>query len=249
MTPTTPPSHSASSTPRIAVVEDDCDLRELTVEFLQDKGYSVWGFESAEAFYRHMATHPVDIVVLDIGLPGEDGLSVACHLRSLPDLRIIIVSASVSEADRRAGLLAGAVRYLIKPIILEELAHSVEVELTSLAAGRTPSAETNLPAANSLVWCLDLHSWHLTAPSGKSMSLTAREFIFLHSVMAAGGKAVAQDAIAASVYPPKVPRHNDRMDVLLSRLRKKCLEHFGVALPVKTVYLVGYLFAAAARLE
>ena len=96
-------NHSASSTPRIAVVEDDCDLRELTVEFLQDKGYAVWGFESAEAFYRHMATHPVDIVVLDIGLPGEDGLSVARHLRSLPDLRIIIVSASVSEADRRAG--------------------------------------------------------------------------------------------------------------------------------------------------
>ena len=232
-------NHSASSTPRIAVVEDDCDLRELTVEFLQYKGYAAWGFESAEAFYRHLVINPVDVVVLDIGLPGEDGLSVARHLRTLPHIRIIIVSARVSEADRRAGLLAGAERYLIKPIILDELAHSVEAELAR-AAVTAPTPEW---------WLLDLQSWGLTAPSGASMVLSAREFAFLNCLMAACTKTIGQDTIVASVYPGKVSSRHERMDVLLSRLRKKCLDRLGLVLPVKTVHQVGYVFTAVARLK
>ena len=232
-------NHSASSTPRIAVVEDDCDLRELTVEFLQDKGYVAWGFESAEAFYRHLVINPVDVVVLDIGLPGEDGLSVARHVRTLPFMRIIIVSARVSEADRRAGLLAGAERYLIKPIILDELAHSIEAELARAAV-----------AAPSLAgWLLDQQSWAITAPSGASMVLSAREFAFLNCLMAACTTTIEQDTVVASVYPGKVPSRNERMDVMLSRLRKKCLDRLGLALPVKTVHQVGYVFTAAAQLH
>jgi DNA-binding response OmpR family regulator len=250
MTSTPPPtpshSHSASNPPRIAVVEDDCDLRELTVEFLQDKGYTAWGFESAEAFYRHLATHPVDVVVLDIGLPGEDGLSVARHVRTLPHIRIIIVSARVSEADRRAGLLAGAERYLIKPIILDELAHSIEAELACAAIGR------DRPAQNAVVvdvWLLEEESWRLTAPGCQNMVLTAREFALLRCLMAACTKTVTQDTVAASVYSARLPSRHERLDVLLSRLRKKCHDRLGLVLPVKTVHLVGYVFTAAARLE
>ncbi len=249
MSPKPSSSPSADRTAHIAVVEDDRDLRELTVEFLQDQGYAVWGFESAETFYRHLATHPVDIVVLDIGLPGEDGLSVARHLRSLPHMRIIILSARVSEADRRAGLLAGAERYLIKPIILEELAFSVEAELARAAVGRARPAETAVTAPVSELWLLDKQSWGITAPGGASMVLSAREFAFLSCLMAACTKTIGQDTVVANVYPGKVPSRHERMDVLLSRLRKKCVDRLGLVLPVKTVYQVGYVFTAAAQLE
>ena len=255
MTPIPLPGHSADRPARIAVVEDDRDLRELTVEFLQDQGYATVGFESAEAFYRHIAANPVDVVVLDIGLPGEDGLSVARHLGSLPQMRIIIVSARVSETDRRAGLLAGAGRYLIKPIILEELALGVQAELARLAAGRNRPAETAVATVATVavpapeVWLLDVEAWRVTAPSGAGMVLSAREFAFLRCLMAACTKTMAQDIVVASVYPAKVPSRHERMDVLLSRLRKKCLDRLGIVLPLKTVHLVGYVFTAAARLE
>jgi DNA-binding response OmpR family regulator len=249
MTPIPLPGHSADRPARIAVVEDDRDLRELTVEFLQDQGYATLGFESAEAFYRHIAANQVDVVVLDIGLPGEDGLSVARHVGSLPHMRIIIVSARVSEADRRAGLLAGAGRYLIKPIILEELALGVQAELARIAAGRTMPAQTAVATPVPDVWLLEVETWRLTSPSGANMVLSAREFDFLRCLMAACTKTMAQDLVVASVYPAKVPSRHERMDVLLSRLRKKCLDRLGIVLPLKTVHLVGYVFTAAARLE
>lgn len=249
MTPIPLPGHNADRPARIAVVEDDRDLRELTVEFLQDQGYATLGFESAEAFYRHIAANQVDVVVLDIGLPGEDGLSVARHLGSLPHMRIIIVSARVSEADRRAGLLAGAGRYLIKPIILEELALGVQAELARIAAGRTRPAQTAVAAPAPDLWLLEVETWRLTSPSGASMVLSAREFDFLRCLMAACTKTIGQDIVVASVYPAKVPSRHERMDVLLSRLRKKCLDRLGIVLPLKTVHLVGYVFTAAARLE
>lgn len=248
---TAPPtlSQSADIPARIAVVEDDRDLRELTVEFLQDQGYAARGFESAEAFFRHLATNFVDIVVLDIGLPGEDGLSVARHLRTLPGVRIIIVSARVSESDRRAGLLAGAERYLIKPVILDELAFSVEAELARAAVGRGKSAVPTDTAPSLHPWSINKEGWQLTAPNGQALNLSAREFAFLHCLMAADSKTVTQEAATNSVYPARGTTRHERMDVMLSRLRKKCLDRLGLALPVKTVHRVGYTFTAPARLE
>ena len=102
--------------PRIAIIEDDPDLRDTMVDYLQSEGYPAWGVESAEFFYRRYAVEKIDIVIVDIGLPGEDGLSVTAHLHGLPELAVIIVSARGTLDDRLAGLRAGADRYLVKPV-------------------------------------------------------------------------------------------------------------------------------------
>jgi DNA-binding response OmpR family regulator len=249
MTPTLSLGQGAKIQARIAVVEDDRDQREVVVEFLQDMGYAARGFESAEAFYRHLATNFVDVVVLDIGLPGENGLSVTQHLHTLPDVRIIIVSARVSEAERRAGLAAGAQRYMIKPIILDELAFSIEAELARAAIVRDKSVEATVTAASLNPWSIEKENWQMTAPNGQSMVLSAREFAFVHCLIAADGKTVAQETVASSVYSGKVITRHDRMDVMLSRLRKKCKDCLGIDLPVKTVHLIGYVFTATAQLK
>lgn len=111
---------------RIALVEDDNDLRSSTEEFLQATGHHVWGVATAEAFYRRFVIDPVDIVILDIGLPGEDGLSLAHLLRANPAIVVIILSARDAVEDRLAGLRTGADRYLVKPINLLELAANVK---------------------------------------------------------------------------------------------------------------------------
>lgn len=234
---------------RIAVIEDDRDLREVTVEFLRDSGYAASGFETAEAFYRHLATHFIDVVIVDIGLPGEDGLSVVRHLGALPDLRIIILSAAVSEEDRRAGLLAGAGRYLIKPVVLDELALSIETELACKPGGSDRAARGVVTGSVGSLWLLNKVSWQLTAPSGATLTLSSREFAFLRCVMLVSGNTVPQETVASSVYSSRVDTRHERTDVLLSRLRKKCLQSLGLALPVRTVHLVGYVFTAAARVE
>ena len=102
------------SKPSIAIVEDDSDQLHSIEEFLLDSGYSVWGACSAEAFYKGFTVQPVDVVLLDLGLPGEDGLSVASLLKSRPEVGVIILSARDSLDDRLAGMRAGADRYLVK---------------------------------------------------------------------------------------------------------------------------------------
>ena len=106
------------SKPSIAIVEDDSDQLHSIEEFLLDSGYSVWGACSAEAFYKGFTVQPVDVVLLDLGLPGEDGLSVASLLKSRPEVGVIILSARDSLDDRLAGMRAGADRYLVKPVNL-----------------------------------------------------------------------------------------------------------------------------------
>ena len=149
---------------------------------MQASGYPVWGVGSAEAFYKRYLFDPVELLILDIGLPGEDGISVAQHLRELPQLTVIIVSARNAVDDRLAGLRAGADRYLVKPVDFAELVANIET-----IDRRSPVAVCN-----------------------QEEMLSAQK----------------------------------RLDVMLTRLRKKALLTFGQDLPIKTVPQVGYVFTA-----
>ncbi|MBI4756561.1 MAG: response regulator transcription factor [Betaproteobacteria bacterium] len=251
---------------RIAVVEDDLDLRDNMTDFLEDSGFSVWGVGSATALYRQMLVKPVDVVILDIGLPGEDGFSIARHLSRMPDLALIIVSARIALDDRLTGLASGADLYLTKPVDLRELVaniHAVTRRRLSAApaaasaaasspAGAPPVAAANVPAApgtSGSSWCLDTNRWELISPEGKRLTLTAKEYHFLLPLAEAGGEMVSKATIAAKLgNPDNTAAEYNRIDVLLARLRKKSLQAFGHALPVKTITAYGYALSVACRL-
>jgi DNA-binding response OmpR family regulator len=236
---------------RIAVVEDDSDLLETMLEYLKVQGYPAWGARSAEEFFRRLAVDPVDVVVLDIGLPGEDGIGVATHLRSLPDITVIIVSARDALEDRLAGLKAGADRYLVKPVDLAEMVANIE------AARRRPASPAATPQAGlvreeapgSGIWRLARQGWLLTGPDGRTLCLTAREFLMLKSLFEANGETVQRKTLADEIIGARVYNSNERLDVMLARLRKKCRMAMGYSLPVKTAHQVGYAFTAPAVLE
>lgn len=106
----------------VYLIEDDQDLRRNLSLLLTARGFSVSGCGSAESFYRDFAVKPASVVVLDIGLPGEDGLSICRHLRThFPLIGLIIVSARGMHEDRIAGLQDGADAYLVKPVEVDEL--------------------------------------------------------------------------------------------------------------------------------
>jgi DNA-binding response OmpR family regulator len=236
---------------RIALVEDDHDLRQSTAEYLTGAGYNVWGAHSAEAFYRQFAADPADVVVLDIGLPGEDGLSLAGLLKSNPRVAIIILSAHDELGDRLAGLHAGADRYLVKPVNLAELAANIDALAKRLRqAADRPTLELPRPVINhsQSQWRLNLQSWLLSAPNGQTLQLTAREFALLHRLIKVQGQAVPKKELADEIFGQRTINAADRLNVLITRLRKKAADSYSEPLPIKTAHQIGYAFTAPGHL-
>ena len=238
--------------PRIAIVEDDTDQLHNMEEFLLDCGYEVWGVGSAEAFYKGFTLHPVDVVILDVGLPGEDGLSVASLLKSKPEVGVIILSARDSLTDRLAGMRAGADRYFVKPVNQLELAANIDATASRLlptaaamVGGQTAAVPSAVPAAS---WVLAAKDWALTSPQGKCLRLTTHELMFMQQLIRADGQPVSKRDLTDHLFGSRAQNGAERLNLLLTRLRKKAAEAFDEPLPVKTLHQIGYAFAAEAQL-
>ena len=241
------------SKPSIAIVEDDTDQLHSIEEFLLDSGYSVWGAGSAEAFYKGFTVQPVDVVLLDLGLPGEDGLSVASLLKSRPEVGVIILSARDSLDDRLAGMRAGADRYLVKPVNLLELAANIDATASRLAPRTAVDpvgslAAVSVPASAAACWVLAMKDWVLSSPRGKCLQLTTHEFMFLQQLLRADGQPVPKRDLSTHLFGARAQNGAERLNLLLTRLRKKAAEAFCEPLPVKTLHQIGYAFTASAQL-
>lgn len=227
---------------RIALVEDEEDIRLSVQDYLSHLGHKVWGAGSAEEFYRRFVAEPVDVVVLDIGLPGEDGLAVTELLQSNPGVAVIILSARDALEERLSGLRAGADRYLVKPVNLEELAANVQ----ALARRQEPAPAPTPGSAPAKPWVLSRPCWRLTAPSGRSMMLTAREFALLDPLVEQEGQVLSKKVLGELVFGTRVTNAPDRLNVLVTRLRKKAAAELDEPLPIRTAHQLGYAFTAQA---
>lgn len=112
--------------PRVAVIEDDDDLRGNLIYFLNAYGYPAWGVGSGEAFFQRLPADEIDVLVLDVGLPGEDGFAIARRAAQFRTMAVIILSGRDSENDRRTGLDNGADLYLVKPVDLRAIRASID---------------------------------------------------------------------------------------------------------------------------
>lgn len=246
-----PPASSSAPRPRIGLVEDEPDLRANMLDYLQAMGFSAWGVESAEACYRRLLVDPVDVVLLDLGLPGEDGFTAVRHLRQIPGLGLIIVSARQTVDDRLNGLNSGADLYLVKPVDLRELVASIEALGRRLNLGAPPE-RGGLPEptpAGTDYWRLNQETWEISLPDGRKLSLTALEYKFLYCLAQANGKTVDKRQVASELWGASLEVDFNRIDVMLARLRKKCQSETGQALPLKTVTAYGYALTAPCILE
>lgn len=225
---------------RVAVVEDDPDLLETTVEYLAMAGFAVWGVKSAEALYKQLLTDKIDVLVLDLGLPGEDGISVTRTLSKCGGMPIVVVSARERLDDRLSVLEAGADRYLTKPVDFQELSANIEAAHRRAISRETEAASDRGPAQSRERWLLGRQTWSVTDPRGVGCELTAREFQFLRLLVEAGGLAVARGTLIEEVFGRNVPNGSERLDVLTTRLRKKCAAAGMAELPIRAVRLRGY---------
>ncbi|WP_052063886.1 response regulator transcription factor [Nitrincola sp. A-D6] len=221
--------------PRLALIEDDPEQREALHAWLQINTYPCWSTDSAEAYYKIAAVDPVDIVIIDLGLPGEDGTSVIQHLRKYSSIGIIIVSARSSSNDRVYGLECGADMYLVKPVVPEELLSCIDSLWRRLKLDPMLSSDTPHPAdvekTPDSTWRICCNRRHLISPNGASVKLTPSELSIMKAFVQAQGTLSRCDLITALGADPKSFQMN-RIDVHLSRLRSKVADSCQIKLPV-----------------
>jgi DNA-binding response OmpR family regulator len=237
-------ARSPNRTWRIGVLEDDAQLREgIIIPGLRYFGFEVTGAASAAELYRHMLSQRFDMVVLDIGLPDEDGLTVVTHLREVSNLGIVMLTGNTGMDDHISALTRGADAFLNKPVNIEVLAATLHSVARRLAAG-PGTGNLITPSAGSGHWRLDTDDWCLVTPAGHALPLTAPERCILRILMAVRGEPVSRErlirALASDIY--EFDPH--RLEMMVHRLRRKAQEAAGQPLPLLTSRGQGYLFAS-----
>lgn len=229
------------------MIEDEDDLREEMVFSLGEFGFEVHGFSAAPAFYRAFALAPCDIAVVDIGLPGESGLSIASHLRRNRRIGVVLVTARGRLEDRLHGLRQGADAYLAKPVVIEELAETLNAIGRRLhvepagglnAGGGTAAAGATRAGA----WQLFEGDWILSDPEGRQMKLTTSERAVVACLFRSQGMAVSRDDLIRALGGDIYDFDDHRIDAIASRVRRKA-KQMGMHLPLHSVRGTGYVLA------
>lgn len=225
--------------PVILLVEDDPALRTLTTRSLQESGYVVRPCATGAEMWRSLEVGPVDLVLLDIMLPGTNGIDLCRALRAESEVPIIFISAKGSETDRVVGLELGADDYLAKPFGARELIARVRAVLRRIGAeGRRADRDSGIVTFDGFT--LSLPRRELLSPSGGIVELTGAEFDLLTALIDNAQRVIARERLI-ELSRTRMGDSSDRsVDVLISRLRRK-LSSAGHEAPIITVRGVGYM--------
>ena len=232
---------------QVLVVDDDPDIRELITDYLSTHGYRVTAADCADAMRASLATQTPDVVLLDIGLPGEDGLSLARYLREHHDLAVIMVSGAGEPVDRIVGLEVGADDYLTKPFDPRELLARIKSVLRRYQ--RRPATDTPLatpaeaPRRMAFGHCLlDLDSRELLGPQGESIPLTAAEFDLLQVFAERPNRTLSRDQLLSLTQNREWDPYDRSIDIRIARLRRKIEPDPRNPAVIKTIRGMGYMF-------
>ncbi len=223
---------------RIGLIEDNIEYRDNLAFFLRREGFDI-AFESdGHEIDPTLAQHPCDLILLDLGLPDEDGLSIARRLREQrPALGIVMLTARSSLDDRLNGMRDGADAYLVKPVDFRELMGVLKSLIRRLDIRE-----------QSATWLLQAPKLQLVPPDGSPIKLTGREAKLLGHMVRTHPKAASRQTLAESDNAVAGPQELRSIEVALSRLRKKIQDATGQQL-IFASRSEGYLFGAPIRLD
>lgn len=230
---------------RIAVVEDDAALRDdILLPGLAACDFEVEGFARASDLYRRLLAASFDVAVLDVGLPEEDGLSVARQLRAGSPIGIVMLTGRRRPEERVRALEDAADVWLTKPVDVDVVAATLVSLLRRMRMA--PERDVALPCPPS-GWRLGAGGWRLHAPGGASVALTLAERQLLESLFAAGGEVVARERLIAALGGNDYDFDPHRIDMLVHRLRRKVADELGRSLPLRAIRGCGYVLVEDAR--
>ncbi|WP_038176906.1 two-component system response regulator TorR [Vibrio pacinii] len=231
----------------VLVVEDDAVTRNKLVGYFQHEGYQVSEAESGQQMREALSNNAIDLVMLDINLPGEDGLMLTRELRSQSNIGIILVTGRTDSIDKIVGLEMGADDYVTKPFELRELLVRVKNLLWRIASARDSSDKSKSSAGNDNIvcfgdWTFDIQRRALSR-NGEPVKLTKAEYELLVALSSYPNQVLSRERIL-NMISHRVDAPNDRtIDVLIRRMRAKM--EFDPKNPqiFVTVHGEGYMFA------
>ena len=231
--------------PHILIVDDDREIRELLGKFLERHGYRVDTARDGREMRAALAGWKIDLIVLDLMLPGEDGLTLCRTLRAESAIPIIMLTAMGDETDRIVGLEMGADDYVAKPFNPRELLARIKAVLRRAGEPRATSADDQASVAKFAGWALDSARRCLVSPDDAVVSLTAGEFELLNAFVAHAGRVLSRDQLLDLTRGRAAGPFDRSVDIQVSRLRRKIEVDPANPEIVKTVRGGGYLFTPA----
>jgi two-component system OmpR family response regulator len=246
LSPVTTPTH-------IAVLDDEVDITQLLGNYLKGHGFRVTQLHNGPSLMQLMATDRPELVLLDLGLPGEDGFAIARQLREHWRCGLVIVTGRGDAVDKVVGLEIGADDYVTKPFDLRELLARIKAVLRRLAPA--PAAAGALAVLAEPVvarghlgfagWTLDPAARRVTNPQGEEVVLTAGEFDLLVVFVRHPGRVLSRDFLLENTRGREAGPFDRTVDVQVGRLRKKLDDNPDEPQIIKAVRGAGYLFAPA----
>lgn len=230
---------------KVVVVDDEADLRDAVVAYLTRQGLSARGAANAAELRACLADAPADLVVLDLAMPGEDGLSVARWLRARgDDIGIVMLTAAAEVVDRVVGLEVGADDYVAKPFDLRELLARLRAVLRRRAAARAAPAEPALAGRRVRLGRnrLDLDMRRLFGPDGREVPLVASEFELLRAFAERPGRTLSRETLLDLAHPHGEEHFDRSIDVRITRIRRKIEVEPSHPTVIRTVRGLGYVF-------
>lgn len=223
------------------VVEDDPVGRQALVAYLRKEHHKVSEAASGPEMRRVFAQGDVAVVLLDINLPGEDGLSLLRELRRQSEVGVIMVTRRDDVIDRIVAMELGADDYVTKPYNMRELLPRTKNLARRVEAARHVSADQPIKKFDG--WILDIPHWTLTSPDSAELRLTRAEFELLATLVSNRGRVMTRDALINQISHRNRDPLDRTIDVLVGRLRKKIEKDPDMPRLIITVHGLGYLFA------
>ncbi|MGH7056012.1 MAG: response regulator [Stellaceae bacterium] len=231
-----------NDTAHILIVDDQKEIGDVVQEYLSGEGYRVSTARDGTQMRQVLTQSPADLIILDLMLPGEDGLTLARALREESNVGIIMLTGRGETVDRIIGLEMGADDYLPKPFHLRELLARVKTVLRRVQtrSGEKPASARS--QARFAGWHLDLASRELWSPAGQEVQLTTGEFDLLAAFVANANQVLTRDRLLDLARNREAGPFDRTIDVQVGRLRRKLEDDSQHPAMIKTVRGSGYIF-------
>ncbi len=237
-------------TPTLLIVDDDAEIRQLLSDYLTKEEFVAHQASGGEEMREVLSSHDIDLILLDLMIPVEDGISITRWLRSnakTSSLPIIMVTTKGDDIDRIIGLEIGADDYVSKPFNPRELKARISAVLrrTALAASNDPDQEKRVLIFED--WRLDLRACQLTSSTGEEVSLTAGEFDLLHALAENSQKIMSRERLLTLTQGRQAEAFDRSIDILISRLRNKLGDDSKEPSLIRTVRGAGYILSSPVK--
>lgn len=226
----------------VLVVDDDREIRQLIARFLRQYGYRVSGARDGVEMREVLAASAIDLIILDLMLPGGSGLDLCSELRARSTVPIVMLTAKGEDTDRIVGLEVGADDYIPKPFNPRELLARIRAVLRRAAAHTAPTRSSFGHELTFAGWTLDIKRRELRSSSGVVIDLSAGEYDLLLAFLEHPQRVLSRDQLLDLARNRTVTGYDRSIDVQVSRLRRKLNSDDSDTALIKTIRGVGYIF-------